>query len=82
MVPSRASSAFDGGREGVFGQALLQRVLRQDAGEQHAFGVGQEVGRGLAVLHHRLADLVQSASVRTPANCAGRSRRGTRPKVS
>jgi hypothetical protein len=46
-------------------------------------GSGNTSSRRLAVQHHRLADLVQqSASVRMAANCAGRSRRGTAPKVS
>ena len=37
----------------------LQRQLRQDAGEQAAFRVGQEVRRGLAVEHQRRVDLLQ-----------------------
>jgi hypothetical protein len=39
--------------------AALQAVLGQDAGEQAGLGVRQVVGRGLAVQHQRLADLVQ-----------------------
>ena len=50
---------FDGAGKRVLGHALLQAGLRQDAGEQAGFGFGQVVGRGRAVLHQRLADLVE-----------------------
>src|SRR5690606_24987447 len=43
----------------VLGQAALQTGLRQDAGEQAGLGVGQVVGGWLAVMHHRLADLIE-----------------------
>jgi hypothetical protein len=66
----------------VFGHALLQAVLRQDAGEQAALGVGQVSGAGWQYSITGSPISFRSASVRTPANCAGRSRRGTRPKVS
>ena len=55
----RRQLALDGGRERVLRQALLQAGLRQDAGQQAGFRVGQEVGRGLAVVHQRWADLVE-----------------------
>ena len=50
---------LDRRREGVLGQAALQAGLRQDAGEQAGFGLGQEVRRGAAVAHHRRVDRVQ-----------------------
>ena len=43
----------------VLGHALGQAGLRRDAGEQAALGVGQAVGCGLAVQHHRVTDLVE-----------------------
>ena len=49
----------DGVGEVVFRQPLGQAGLRHDAGEQAGFGVGQVVGRRLAVDHHRVAHLVQ-----------------------
>ena len=50
---------LDGGGEGMFGHALLQAVLRRDAGQQAGLGLGQEVRRRPAVQHHRRVDLVQ-----------------------
>jgi hypothetical protein len=66
----------------VLGNAALQAHLGRDAGDQAGLGAGQVVGRGLAIDHQRLADSFSSASVRMAANCEGRSRRGTAPKVS
>ena len=54
-----AEFALDRRRERVFGQATLEAPLRRDAGQQAGLGIGQRVGRGLAVQHHRRADLVQ-----------------------
>ena len=50
---------LDRGGEGVLGQALRQRLLRQDAGQQAAFRVRQVVRRGLAEVHDRRPDLAQ-----------------------
>ena len=50
---------FDLRREFALGHAALQAQLRRDAGDQAGFGVGQEVGRRLAVQHQRLADLIE-----------------------
>jgi hypothetical protein len=57
-VPGR-QLALDGLCEGMLGQALLQALLRQDAGQQAGFGLGQEVRRRAAVAHHRRIDRVQ-----------------------
>jgi hypothetical protein len=50
---------LDGGGESMFWHAMSQRMLRQDPGQQHALGIRQGVGRGLAVQHQRFADLLQ-----------------------
>ena len=60
----------------VFGQSLFQAGLRQDAGEQASLGLGQEVGRRAAVVHHRCVDLLQ---LRIGAH-AGKLRRSVAPR--
>ena len=54
-----AQRIVDAAGEFMLGHALGRALLRRDAGDQAAFGLGQHVGRRLAVQHQRLADLVQ-----------------------
>ena len=51
--------ALDLRRELVLGQAAFEAQLRRDAGDQRGLGTRQVVGRGLAIDHQRLADLVE-----------------------
>ena len=51
--------ALDAGGKRGLGLALGQAFLRGDAGDQAGVGVGQVVGSGLAIGHHRLADFIQ-----------------------
>ena len=61
----------------VLRQAVLQAMLRRDAGNQAGSGIRQIVIGGLAVKHHRLADFVQLG---IGAN-AGKLRRPVAPGI-
>jgi hypothetical protein len=50
---------LNGVGKAVLGHAFSQAGLRQDAGQQAGFRFGQEVGRGLAILHQRRADFIE-----------------------
>ncbi len=57
--PRLRQFGFDRGGEFMLGDALGQAALRQDAGQQAGFGLGQVVRRRTAIQHPRAADLVQ-----------------------
>ncbi len=54
-----AECGLDLARELVLGHAVFEAVLRQDAGDQARFRIGQKIIGRLAVQHDRLADLVE-----------------------
>jgi hypothetical protein len=62
--------------------AFLARFLRGDPGDHDRAGLRQVVISRFAVKDLRLANMLNSSSVRMAANCAGRSSAGCVPKVS
>jgi hypothetical protein len=78
----RAQLLLDGRGKLVLGHALLPGTAAAGCRSAGSSRGRAGVGRGLAVHITGAPISFRSASVRTPANCAGRSRRGTRPKVS